>query len=272
MTILKKIVDNRAALIDKEKEILSPEELIREAEERVKKGYCPPQFPDARTLKKPLLIAEIKKMSPSKGLIRKDFNVPLIAEVYNNSGYVSAISVLTEPDFFGGSYEYLKQVRSRTDKPILMKDFIIDTYQVHRGFLAGASAFLVISSLVNDGQIENLINTAKGLNMKILFEVHTPSEYRRALGFDLDIIGINNRDLENFITDIYTTIKILDECGKPEGRIVISESGINTGEDIKKLMASHADGFLIGERFMKQQNIEASIKTLFEDGNGQAQG
>jgi indole-3-glycerol phosphate synthase len=262
-TILEKIVNNRKLQLDKEKHSLPLKQIRRKVDEIIESGYKPADFLHTRKLKNPFLIAEVKKASPSKGIIREDFNLDDIARAYKSSPHVNAISVLTEPDFFSGSYDYIKKIKDAANKPVLMKDFIFDEYQIYRGFIEGASAILLIADVLEDFQIKILARLAFDLNMKILFEAHSSAEYRRALNFDFKIIGINNRDLKTFVTDIQNTIKIIDSEGKPEGRIIISESGINSKDDIRILRGSGADGFLIGERFMKQKHIEQAIADLF---------
>jgi indole-3-glycerol phosphate synthase len=271
ITILEKIVNNRRVLLEKEKQNLPLNEMRRRVDDKITSGYLPVNFLHTRKPGKPFLIAEIKKASPSKGIIRADFNLNDIATAYKSSVHVNAVSVLTEPDFFLGSYDYLKKTKDIADKPVLMKDFIVDEYQIYRGFLEGASAALLIAAVLSDSEIETLAQLAHELNIKILFEAHTAAEYRRALNFNFNLIGINNRDLKTFVTDIHATVKIIDAEGKPEDKIIISESGINSKDDIRALWENGADGFLIGERFMKQKNIEHAIGELFGE-NDEASG
>jgi indole-3-glycerol phosphate synthase len=263
ITVLEKIVNNRRLLLEKEKQNLPLSEMRRRVDDKITSGYTPVNFLHTRKPRNPFLIAEIKKASPSKGIIRADFNLDDIAKAYKSSAHVNAISVLTEPDFFSGSYDYLKKTKDIANKPVLMKDFIIDEYQLYRGFLEGASAALLIASVLSNSEIETLAQLAHSLNMKILFEAHTTAEYKRALDFNLNLIGINNRDLTTFVTDIHTTVKIIDAEGKAKDKIIISESGINSMDDIRVLRENGADGFLIGERFMKQNDIERAIDDLF---------
>ncbi|MDY6935229.1 MAG: indole-3-glycerol phosphate synthase TrpC [Spirochaetota bacterium] len=265
MTTLEKIVGNRRKLLDIEKKRIPYNELRTQVDYLLEAGNSPLPFLSGANDKKPFLIAEIKRASPSKGIIRRNFNIDHIAKIYDKSPFVDAISILTEPDFFWGSYEYVEIVSDITNKPILMKDFILDTYQIYRGYLLGASAILLISSIIEDDQIQEFVRVAKELNMNILFETHTADEYRGALDYEIDIIGINNRDLKNFSTDINNTINILEKVGKPEGKMIISESGIDARDDIKQLWQSGVDGFLIGERFMKSDNIEAAITCLLDE-------
>lgn len=263
MAVLEKIVQNRIKLIEKEKKIYPLKNMIQDIERLLESGYRPTAFYNSIRESSPFLIAEIKKASPSKGLIREDFNPVKIAEVYDSSFSVKAISILTEPDYFQGRYEYIDHVKNITKKPLLMKDFIIDPYQIYRGFLNGASAVLLIASVLDDTQIESLLKVTNDLNMDVLFEVHSVPEYRRASDFGINIIGINNRDLKTFVTDIYTTVRVLEEAGKSKDEKIISESGIKSKEDVKLLLEHNVDGFLIGETFMKSSNIGESICKLF---------
>ncbi|MDY6969283.1 MAG: indole-3-glycerol phosphate synthase TrpC, partial [Spirochaetota bacterium] len=258
MTVLNKIVKNRLKRIHEEKKNLSMAELKDNATVLLESGYRPKDFLDRYNNKKLFLIAEIKKSSPSKGLIRENFDIIDIINSYNNSHTVDAISILTEPDYFSGNYEYIKSAKEISEKAVLMKDFIIDPYQIYKGFLLGASAVLLIASILDDSQIEEYLNVASELGIKVIFETHTVQEYKRAANFDIEIIGINNRDLKTFVTDINNSIRIIEAVGKNEDMIIISESGIDSQEDIKLLSNSGIDGFLIGERFMKFRDIEGA--------------
>ncbi|MCP4138359.1 MAG: indole-3-glycerol-phosphate synthase [bacterium] len=265
--ILDEIVENRERLILEEMRRCSPEERQEQVEKKLASGYRPEPFTGHHKEGEPFLIAEIKKASPSKGVIREDFDVGFIAGVYHRSPYVKAISVLSEPDYFSGSYENIEITRNRGEKkPILMKDFIVDEYQVYRGFLAGASAVLLISSILDEKRVEKLRKTAESLGMSILFEAHTIEEYRRGIDLGMNIIGINNRDLKTFKTDIATSINILEKAGKPEGTLVISESGIHAEKDAAVLRQGGIDGFLVGEHFMRDESIEGSIEALMGGG------
>lgn len=263
MTILDEIVANRQRLIREEKQKLLLAELIQRAEYMLDSGYTPTPFVDLSSFAPPFLIAEIKKRSPSKGLIREDFDVASIAAVYGDSEAVRGLSILTEPDYFGGSYENCEIARDSTDKPILMKDFIIDEYQLYKGFLIGASAVLFIASVLDKAQAAHFAEVAAKLGLSILFESHDDHEYHRALEGGYSIIGINNRDLKTFKTDIQNSIDIIGRNGKPKQGIVISESGIHSREHIERLLDGGVDGFLIGEHFMKNPDITGSIEELF---------
>jgi len=206
------------------------------------------------------LIAEIKKASPSKGIIREDFNPSAIARIYEQSG-ASAISVLTDNRFFKGELSYLKIVRSVTLMlPILRKDFIIDEYQVYQSRLAGADAILLIAAVLDLQSLMNLFSIAKGIGLDCLVEVHTEEELEKVLSTDACIIGINNRDLNTFQTNIQTTARLMQLI--PKGKIVVSESGISSKDDVKFLQKCGVQAMLIGESLMTSDDIALKIKQL----------
>ena len=205
------------------------------------------------------MIAEVKKASPSKGVIRKDFDPVKIAEAYESSG-ASAISVLTEEDSFLGHPEYLKKIRERVKVPLLRKDFILEPYQVMEARVWGADAYLLIVSLLNDHELEELINMGQDLNMTALVETHSQSELDRALNSSAKVIGINNRNLKTFVTDLETTFKLMK--GIPKGRVVVSESGIQSPEDLKRLESVGVDAVLVGEAFMRSPRPGEKLREL----------
>jgi indole-3-glycerol phosphate synthase len=260
--ILDEIVLNRRRLLKREKSVFNEQDLALALDEKREEGYIPAPFLKNLEAGKPFLIAEIKKASPSKGIIREDFDVLSIAAAYDRSPHVSAISVLTEPDYFKGDYLNMVIASQITAKPLLLKDFIVEPYQIMRGYYSGASAFLVIASVTDDAAVESFIQTARGLGMSILFEVHTDEEYRRALNLDVDIIGINNRNLATFETSLDTTIGMIDRLGLPGSRPLISESGISSHDDIRRLGSAGVSGFLVGETFMRGRDVEGAIDLL----------
>jgi len=260
-SILEKIINNRKELLVQEKKNLAPKAL-REMVEALDGVKEYPRFLDLYRNEVPFLIAEIKKASPSKGMIRPDFDPAAIARAYEASVHVGAVSVLTEPDFFQGSYGYLESAGHELTKPRLMKDFIVDEYQVYRGALAGASGFLLIAAALDDSEITALTAVGKSLGMTALLEVHSKEEYRRAVGAGASLIGINNRNLKTFVTDIATTAEIISSEGKQEGSLIISESGIRTFDDISALKNAGADRFLIGETFMRSTDITGEIDAV----------
>jgi indole-3-glycerol phosphate synthase len=205
------------------------------------------------------VIAEVKKASPSKGIIREDFDPVRIALEYEQSG-ASAISVLTEEDFFLGRREYLTRIRASVAIPLLRKDFIIEPYQVVEARALGADAFLLIVSLLTDPTLEELIFLGQELGMEALVEVHNEEELDRALHTPARIIGINNRDLKTFVTDIQTTFRLVERI--PEGRVVVSESGIQSPEDLKQMERFGIEAVLVGEVLMRSPHPGEKLREL----------
>ncbi|NTW71195.1 MAG: indole-3-glycerol phosphate synthase TrpC [Eubacteriaceae bacterium] len=205
------------------------------------------------------IIAEVKKASPSKGLIRPNFDPVEIAREYEKSD-IQAISVLTETDFFLGDKIYIPLVKENTTRPILRKDFILDPYQIIEAKVLGADAVLLIAASLTDLELKTLSQTARELGIEVLTEVHNKEELDRVLSTDAEIIGINNRDLNTFVTDIKTTEKLIEYI--PKGKIVISESGIDSYEDMEYLRGVGVNGVLIGETFMRADSISAKIAEL----------
>ena len=206
------------------------------------------------------VIAEVKKASPSKGVIREDFKPAEIAKSYEEGG-ASCLSVLTDIDFFQGADEYLIEARAACSLPVIRKDFIIDTYQVYEARSMGADCILLIVSVLNDEQITTLYHLALDLKMDVLIEVHDEAELHRALPFGATLVGINNRNLRNFETSLHTTINMLEQI--PADRIVVTESGIHTAEDVKLMRDHNVNAFLVGEAFMRADEPGAELKKLF---------
>ncbi len=205
------------------------------------------------------IIAEVKKASPSKGIIKEDFNPLEIAREYSSSD-IQAISVLTEKNFFLGDDDYLVKVRQNISLPVLRKDFIIDLWQVHQSRCLGADAILLIVSLLSDEDLKKFQIVAEILGMQCLVEVHDKEELDRALESGARIIGINNRDLKTFNVDLKTTEVLMNSI--PHDRAVVSESGIRTAEDLKYLKSLGVDAVLIGETFMRAESISQKISEL----------
>jgi len=208
------------------------------------------------------LIAEIKKASPSEGIIRADFDLSEIASTYNGKD-VSAISVLTEERFFQGSIDYLNNVRRLTEKPLLRKDFIVEDYQVYESRLNGADAILLIVAALDKYQLTDLLELSKELSLECLIEVHNLKELDTALYSGADIIGINNRDLNTLKVDLKTTFELLKDI--PDDRIIVSESGINTRDDVEAIESTRVDAILVGAIFMKAKDIGAKIDELLHN-------
>ena len=208
------------------------------------------------------LIAEIKKASPSKGLIREDFDPIAIARIYQANG-AAAISVLTDERFFQGRLSYLADVRRVTSIPLLRKDFIIDEYQIYQARAAGADAILLIAAILKLEKMQDFLSVAHELGLDCLVEVHTESELEKVLKTDAQIIGINNRNLKIFKTDINTTFHLKKNL--PDGKIVVSESGIRSRRDVKMLQECGVDAILVGEALMRSTEIGDKISKLMLD-------
>lgn len=231
------------------------EEIVKKENETFKNNYKNP-FKEA--LKKPGLsvIGEFKKASPSKGIIVNDFNIEKILTYYNDLG-VDAFSILTEEDFFKGKDKYIEKIHSLSKTPILRKDFVIDFYQIYEAKVLGASGILLIVSILGEN-LKEYFEEAKKFNLQPLVEVHNKEELDIALKYDCDVIGINNRDLKTFKVSLETSKNLINNI--PKDKIKITESGIMSIDDLKKVQEYGADAVLIGEFFMR--NIEN--KDFFE--------
>jgi len=205
------------------------------------------------------LIAEIKKASPSKGLIRSDFDHRAIAGLYEQEA-ADAISVLTEEDFFQGRLEFLAEVRQVTTKPLLRKDFIFDEYQVYEARAAYADALLLMASVLGKNHAAELLHLAGELGLSVLFEIHDREELDVALGIGAPVIGINNRNLKTLQIDIETTFRLKGQI--PNDKVVISESGIRTREDVLRIESAGLDAMLIGTSLMESPDIAARLREL----------
>lgn len=206
------------------------------------------------------VIAEIKKASPSKGLLRETFDVAEIAASYARAGAV-CLSVLTDEEFFQGDAGYLQQARDACLLPLLRKDFIIDPWQVYESRLLGADCILLIVAALGDAMFGDLARLAADLDMDVLVEVHDAQELERALRLPLPLLGINNRDLNNFDTDVRTTLALLPDI--PPDRLVITESGIRTRADVHHMRRHGVHGFLVGEIFMRADDPGVKLAELF---------
>ncbi|GMR17923.1 MAG: indole-3-glycerol phosphate synthase TrpC [Gammaproteobacteria bacterium] len=209
---------------------------------------------------KPAVIAEIKKASPSKGLLRENFNSVEIAKSYATHG-ATCLSVLTDADFFQGSEQYLKQARSACQLPVLRKDFTVEPYQVYEARTIGADCILLIVAALENAQLSELSALAKKLEMDVLVEVHDAKELDRALKLETTLIGVNNRNLKTFETRLETTIDLLP--GIPADRIVVTESGIRTPDDVARMRQQGVHAFLVGESFMRAQDPGKKLEELF---------
>ena len=210
------------------------------------------------------VIAEVKKASPSKGVLREDFIPADIAQSYaEGDGKVSAacLSVLTDKQFFQGGVDYLKQARASCDLPVLRKDFMIDPYQIYEARAIGADAILLIAACLDDAQMRDFEAIAHGLDMAVLVEVHDEAEMARALKLKTPLIGVNNRNLRSFEVSIDTTLSLLAQV--PPERLLVTESGIATRDEVARLRAAGVHAFLVGEAFMRADEPGQALADLF---------
>ncbi len=205
----------------------------------------------------------MKKASPSKGVIREDFDPVGIARVYEGAG-AACLSVLTESRYFGGALEYLGAIRRAVGLPLLRKDFIIDEYQVYEARAAGADAILLIAACLERRQIEDFLGIARGLGLDVLVESHTYKELDKALLAGASLVGINNRDLATFSVSLQSTLDLLKDI--PDDRTVVSESGIRNREDVLMLQKAGVDAVLVGESLMREKDIGKKVKELLGKG------
>ncbi|HEX5805712.1 MAG TPA: indole-3-glycerol phosphate synthase TrpC [Macromonas sp.] len=208
----------------------------------------------------PAVIAEVKKASPSKGVIREDFIPADIAQSYAEYG-AACLSVLTDRQYFQGCPDYLKQARASCDLPVLRKDFMIDAYQVYEARAMGADCILLIAASLDDGQMAELEALAHSLNMAVLVEVHDRAELHRALKLKTPLVGINNRNLRTFEVSLDTTLDLLPEV--PADRLLVTESGILGPADVQKMRDANVHAFLVGEAFMRAKEPGEALATLF---------
>jgi indole-3-glycerol phosphate synthase len=208
----------------------------------------------------PAVIAEVKKASPSKGVLREDFIPADIAQSYAEFG-AACLSVLTDKQFFQGSVDYLKQARASCDLPVLRKDFMVDAYQVYEARAMGADCILLIAACLEDAQMAELEATAHSLDMAVLVEVHDAPELQRALRLKTPLVGINNRNLRTFEVSLNTTLDMLKDV--PADRLLVTESGILNRSDVQTMRAAHVNAFLVGEAFMRAKEPGEALAELF---------
>jgi indole-3-glycerol phosphate synthase len=235
--------------------------------ERVKAAPAPKNFLAAlrQSSHKPALIAEVKKASPSKGIIRADFDPVQIAQAYERGG-ANCLSVLTDERFFQGGFENLRKVRKSVNLPLLCKEFVIDPYQIYLARFNGADAVLLIAAILSDRALAEFIELARYLGMNALVEVHSQEELERVLGLpNVQLVGINNRNLKDFSVDLGTTERLLTEYQDAiaaQGITMVSESGLYTPDDLVTVAKAGANAVLIGESLVKQPDIERAVKNL----------
>jgi len=208
------------------------------------------------------VIAEVKKASPSKGVLREDFIPADIAQSYAEYG-AACLSVLTDRQFFQGSAEYLKQARASCDLPVLRKDFLVDAYQVYEARAMGADCILLIAACLSDAQMSELEAIAHGMDMAVLVEVHDAQELQRALKLKTRLVGVNNRNLRTFEVSLDTTLGMMADV--PADRLLVTESGILQREDVQRMRAAGVHAFLVGEAFMRAKEPGEALAALFGD-------
>lgn len=260
-TILDEIARSTRERVERNKSLFSLEELKRIYDA----GYDNlDRFGNGRfynAIKKPGLsfICEIKKASPSKGVISKNFPYIEIAKEYEDAG-ADCISCLTEPDYFLGSDDIFVTVREHADTPMLRKDFVVDEYQIYQARLMGADAILLIAAITEPEDLKSYISTAKNIGLDVLVEAHNENEINSAIDAGADIIGVNNRNLKDFSVDISNALTLKEKV--PEKILFVAESGISSAEDIKTLKNSGTDAVLMGEVLMRSKNIPETIREM----------
>ncbi|EDY38551.1 indole-3-glycerol phosphate synthase [Cyanobium sp. PCC 7001] len=258
---------------DKDREVTSARARLPLEKLRAQVADLPPtrDFEAAlrASCRKPAVIAEIKKASPSKGVIREDFDPEAIARGYAAGG-ASCLSVLTDKTFFQGGFEVLVQVRQVVDQPLLCKDFILTPYQLHQARAAGADAALLIAAILSDQDMAYLLKVARSLGLAVLVEVHDAAELERVLALEgVRLIGINNRDLTSFHTDLATTEQLMEGYGaaiRERGALLVSESGLFSRDDLDRVQQAGADAVLVGEALMRQPDVTAALEALIQGG------
>ncbi len=259
-TILREILERKAEEVAERRCAHS----LASLEAHIQEGSAPRGFSRALQLRtaagEPAVIAEIKKASPSQGVIRENFQPAQIAMSYRAGG-ATCLSVLTDKDFFQGCDAYLEQARAACDLPVLRKDFTVDPYQVVEARAIGADAVLLIVAALADTQLRELMQTATALGLDVLVEVHDRAELERALELPTPMIGINNRNLHTFETRLATTLELLPHI--PADRLVITESGIHTLADVALMRAANVQAFLVGESFMRAVEPGEKLRELF---------
>jgi indole-3-glycerol phosphate synthase len=256
---------------EKDREVASARERVSLEQLRCQVADLPPTRDFIAALRaccrKPAVIAEVKQASPSKGVIRADFDPEAIARGYAAGG-ASCLSVLTDKAFFQGGFEVLVQVRQVVDLPLLCKDFILTPYQLFQARAAGADAALLIAAILSDTDLAYLLKAARGLGLAPLVEVHDAAEMERALALEgVQLIGINNRDLTTFHTDLATTETLMDRYGdqlRAKGCLLVSESGLVSREDLDRALDAGADAVLVGEALMRQSDVGIALQQLIE--------
>ena len=262
--ILEKIVWHKETEVRREREQVSLQELQRQVKALPPtKGFT--EALQQQADRRPAIIAEVKKASPSKGVIRPDFDPVAIARSYESGG-ATCLSVLTDSEFFQGSFDYLHQIRQAVALPLLCKEFIIYPYQIFKARVAGADAVLLIAAILSDQDLIYFTRIARALGMAALVETHTPEEFERVIRLEgIQLIGINNRNLEDFSVSLETTEQILAVYSRDIAQkqvLIVSESGLHTSQDVDRVTAAGAQAILVGESLVKQADPGGAIASL----------
>ena len=254
--LLDEIIAYKRCVVAEAKQRVSPEKLRKQADLTRAPGSLTGRL---RAGEDVAVIAEIKRASPSKGVIRENFDPVDIGRTYEKNG-AAAISVLTDVKYFRGSDASLKAVSEAVELPVLRKDFVVDPYQIHEARTIGASAVLLIVSVLSKRELSELLTVCRESELDALVEVHTRDEARIALDSGADLVGVNNRNLKTFQTDLRTTFDLIEHL--PDNLIVVSESGIETRDDVVRLMDAGVDAVLVGEHLMRHPDVGRKLRTL----------
>ena len=254
MTILARILEVKRA------EIAAAKARAPEVERKAKAAAAPRDFVGALRTRDPAVIAEIKKASPSRGVLREEFDPAALARSYERAG-AACLSVLTDAQFFQGSAAHLAAAKGTCSLPVLRKDFVIEPCQVYESRAMGADCILLIAACLAQGEMRELERLAHELGMAVLVEVHDGAELEAALRLETPLIGINNRNLKTFETRLETTLELLPRV--PQNRIVITESGILSSDDVSRMREAGVRAFLVGEAFMRAADPGAALRSLF---------
>ncbi len=258
-SILQRILQRKAEQVDAGKLLVSIKDLAAQSK------HCVPSRGFERSLRQalqngPAVIAEVKKASPSAGVIRENFQPDAIARSYESAG-AACLSVLTDKDFFQGEASHLQQARAACLLPVLRKDFIIDPWQVLESRVMGADCILLIVAALEESKLQDLLALAKESGMDVLLEVHDEAEMERALRLDHDLIGVNNRNLNTFETSLATSERLKKMLSGEQ--LLVTESGIKTADDVKRMQACRINTFLVGEAFMREDDPGQALKRMF---------
>ncbi len=261
-SVIDKIIEEKYKIVEYKKKVLPIEEILKKIEDC---NYLHRNFKEAvkRKNERVALIGECKKATPQKGIIRQNYDVKEIVKQYYSTNLVDAISVLTEEKFFYGDLYHLIHARENIPLPILRKDFVIDEYQIYESLYYQADAILIIVSILDKDKLKRFYEISKNLSLEVLFEVYSEEDVKKISSLEAEIIGINNRNLENFLVDLRNTEKILKLLYSLKNTVIVSESGISSKKDVEYLSSLGVDAILVGSYFMMSNDIKNSVKDFF---------